>query len=82
LEEYVDTQRKIFDQALPLLKLNGKIVYSTCSILNQENEEQMEYFMKKYGLKIESEPLKTLPVMGGMDGFFGVVLSRINPKLK
>jgi 16S rRNA C967 or C1407 C5-methylase (RsmB/RsmF family) len=45
-------------------------------LLPQENEEQIEYFKKRYDLQIESPQLKTLPTFGGMDGFFGTVLSR------
>lgn len=69
-------QRMIFEKALSFLKPGGRIVYSTCSILNQENREQVEHFMKTYDLKLEGEIFESLPVEGGMDGFYGAVLTR------
>ncbi|MBN9377034.1 MAG: SAM-dependent methyltransferase [Chlamydiales bacterium 38-26] len=67
-------QRTIFEKALSFMKPEGRIVYSTCSVLPQENEEQMHHFMKTYNLKIEGSIFQSFPSEGGMDGFFGVVL--------
>lgn len=75
LKNMVGQQRVIFEKALSFLKPGGKIVYATCSILPQENEEQLEHFLKTYQLKLVGEPLKVIPSQGGMDGFFGVVLT-------
>lgn len=69
-------QRMIFEKALSFLKPGGKIVYSTCSLLNQENKEQVEHFIKTYELELEGEVFESLPVEGGMDGFYGAVLRR------
>lgn len=77
LERLVGLQRQIFEKALSFLKPGGKIVYSTCSLLKEENQEQMEHFMKTYQLKPVDLPFQSLPCDGGMDGFFGVVLERI-----
>ncbi len=71
----VQEQRMIFEEALAYLKPGGKIVYATCSILVQENQEQTAYFEEKFNLK----PLKTFqsfPEEGGMDGFYGAVLEK------
>lgn len=72
-------QRMIFEKALSFLKPEGRIVYVTCSILNEENEAQIDHFTKTYDLVVEGEIFKTLPSPGGMDGFFGVVLKRRQP---
>ena len=48
IENIIQKQRKIFDNAIKYLKSNGKIIYSTCSILNMENEENVKYFLEKY----------------------------------
>lgn len=69
----IEEQRKIVDEAFTYLKPGGSLVYMTCSILPCENEEQAAYFQKKYNLTI-SEQFKTLPISGGMDGFFAVSL--------
>ena len=77
LNRLLGQQRTIFEQALSYLHPEGKIVFATCSILNSENESQMEHFCKTYNLKVEGEPFISLPTPKGMDGFFGVVFSRI-----
>lgn len=78
LNRLVGQQRVIFEKALSFLKPNGKIVYSTCSLLQEENQEQVDHFMKTYNLKIEGAPFQSLPSEGGMDGFFGVVFNNSN----
>ncbi|MFV0339509.1 MAG: RsmB/NOP family class I SAM-dependent RNA methyltransferase [Parachlamydiaceae bacterium] len=69
-------QREIFEEALSFLKPSGKIVYATCSLLTQENEEQVDYFIQKFFLKAVRPPLKLLPTIQGPDGFFGAVLEK------
>jgi 16S rRNA C967 or C1407 C5-methylase (RsmB/RsmF family) len=49
------------------------LVYATCSILRAENEEQVEWAQKHFGLSVK-EMWKTPPIAGGMDGFFTAVL--------
>ncbi len=77
LERLVGLQRQIFEKALSYLKPGGKIVYSTCSLLKEENQDQLEHFLKTYQLRVVGLPFQSLPSQGGMDGFFGVVLERI-----
>ena len=69
--------RMIFEQALSFLNPKGHIIYATCSILKQENEEQVSHFLKTYNLEVVGDPFQSFPMAGGMDGFFGVVLKRI-----
>lgn len=69
-------QRHIFEKALSFLNPKGRIVYATCSILKEENQEQVDHFIKTYGLTIEGDVFQTLPSNNGMDGFFGVVFKR------
>lgn len=73
LRELCGSQRMIFERALSYLKPGGRIVYATCSILNEENSKQIEHFCKTYHLEV-CETLATLPQPQGMDGFFGAVL--------
>jgi 16S rRNA (cytosine967-C5)-methyltransferase len=46
-------QREIFHEAYQYLKKdpNARIIYATCSIFSKENDDQIEYFKKKYGLR-------------------------------
>lgn len=76
LPRLVGQQRTIFEQALSYLKPGGKIVYATCSVLKAENHDQIEHFIKTYGLQLCAEPMQTFPVEGEMDGFFGAVLTK------
>lgn len=66
-------QRVIFEKALSFVKPKGHIVYATCSLLQEENELQVEHFLKTYPLKLVEPPFKSLPVQGGMDGLYAAV---------
>ncbi|MDK2976877.1 MAG: rRNA (cytosine967-C5)-methyltransferase [Candidatus Marinimicrobia bacterium] len=48
IQNYVELQRKILQENIPLLKPGGRLIYATCSILPEENEGQMEYIMKTW----------------------------------
>lgn len=74
LANLIEQQRAIFKEALSFLSPNGKIVYSTCSILPQENEFQIDYFKENHRLKLFGSPFRSVPTEGGMDGFFGAIL--------
>lgn len=45
------TQRKISDDILSTLKPYGYYIYSTCTFNQKENEDNIDYLLKKYGLK-------------------------------
>ena len=55
IERSVKTQEELFKKALKILKPGGEMVYSTCSILKQENEDLLKKFLKKS--KIEIMPI-------------------------
>lgn len=76
LNRLVGLQRQIFEKGLSYLKPGGKIVYGTCSLLKEENQVQIEHFMHAYDLELVAPPFQSLPVRGGMDGFFGAVLQK------
>ena len=42
------TQAAILDAVAPMVKVGGTLVYSTCSILPQENEEQIKLFLARH----------------------------------
>lgn len=55
IKNSVETQQKLLEKALQILKENSTMVYSTCSILYEENEQQLETLIKQN--KIEIIPL-------------------------
>lgn len=76
LNETVQQQRAIFATALEKMNPQGKIVYSTSSILPEENEMQIKHFCDMHKLYLVSEPIYSLPVSHGMDGFFCAIMER------
>lgn len=80
IQTLVATQAKMLDNALRLLKKGGVLVYTTCSILKAENEDQVKAFLQRHAGEVESLPFKrgdaevpfhqALPGEDGGDGFF------------
>ena len=71
------TQAKILENGAGYVKEGGALVYSTCTLLKEENEEIVKRFLKankKY--KLESQQVY-LPDDKGSDGFFVAKLRRV-----
>ena len=49
-------QEELIDAAYSCLKPGGVLVYSTCSFAPEENEFNVDYAVKKYGMKVEPVP--------------------------
>ena len=47
-EKTVIKQQHILEEAYQLVKPGGRLIYSTCSILEEENQKQIEVFLRKY----------------------------------
>jgi len=47
LKKNIERQTKIIDTASKLVKPGGRLIYSTCSVLQGENEEQIERFLEE-----------------------------------
>ena len=76
IEKLKGQQRMIFEKALSFLKPDGRIVYSTCSVLKEENQDQMEHFKTTYNLECAEVAFESIPIMGGMDGFYSFIAKR------
>jgi 16S rRNA C967 or C1407 C5-methylase (RsmB/RsmF family) len=74
VERLVEEQRMIFDQALPYLSPGGTIIYATCSLLREENDDQINHFLSTHPLALAGEPFRSRPKKGMMDGFFAAAL--------
>lgn len=69
LEEIYILQKALLGKAYKLLKENGTLVYSTCTINKLENEEMIKYFLKKHKDILIEEEYKMLP-NDIYDGFY------------
>jgi 16S rRNA (cytosine967-C5)-methyltransferase len=70
-------QQSILNEYSNIVKAGGKIVYSTCSILPSENENQIKKFLQNQKDKFELIDEKTLsPYQFGFDGFYMAKLVR------
>tara|TARA_Y100001935_G_scaffold238369_1_gene224801 strand:- start:158742 stop:159911 length:1170 start_codon:yes stop_codon:yes gene_type:complete len=50
ISEYASLQRTIIQNALPHLKKGGHLIYITCSVFRQENEENVTFIEEELGL--------------------------------
>jgi 16S rRNA (cytosine(967)-C(5))-methyltransferase len=76
IDRLVEEQRMIFDQALSYLAPGGTIIYATCSLLGEENDDQIKHFLSMHPLVLVGEPFRSRPRPGMMDGFFAASLRR------
>ncbi len=53
MEKIVEKQRQLLISAYKALKVGGELVYSTCSIAPEENEELIQFMLDHYPLEIE-----------------------------
>ena len=88
--EMVAKQRSILEAAARLIKPGGRLVYATCSLLEEENEKLVDAFLeahpgfvprhcgeifRHHGIDLDTGPCyRVFPHSHGMDGFFAAVL--------
>ncbi|MGZ3690990.1 MAG: RsmB/NOP family class I SAM-dependent RNA methyltransferase [Pseudobdellovibrio sp.] len=78
IQELIETQKKILNSYSEMAKPGAILVYATCSILNEENEEQVQSFLKsKNGQKWSLiKDYRLWPDLLPTDGFYAAVLKR------
>ena len=74
IEGLAARQRAILSQALDVLAPGGRLVYSTCSLEQEENEEVVNAVLSAEHQKIETH--LWLPIEHEGDGFFACVIER------
>ncbi|WP_411031956.1 RsmB/NOP family class I SAM-dependent RNA methyltransferase [Spongiimicrobium sp. 3-5] len=78
LEKITKTQSKILSDYSKIVKTGGKMVYATCSILPQENFEQVQYFLNSdegQDFRLVKED-KIYASKSGYDGFYMALLEK------
>lgn len=93
LQNAVKLQEELLDSAAKMVAKDGRLVYSTCSIEEEENWHQIEKFLEKHNdFELESlegylpeevlteggKAYQTFPHKHHCDGHFGVRLKRID----
>ena len=63
VERSVKFQEELLNKALKILKPGGEMVYSTCSILKQENEKVLERVLSKGNAQIEPITVQDIEVL-------------------
>lgn len=82
-----DQQLRILRGLWPLLKIGGRLLYATCSILNEENSEVIQRFLceqddaelgetEMTGSESVASGRQLLPTNGGTDGLFYATLKK------
>jgi 16S rRNA (cytosine967-C5)-methyltransferase len=95
LLELTRKQSSILDTAAALVRPGGRLVYATCSLLQEENEGQVSAFLIRHPEfvlvppaqawpfaepVVSDETLSLSPARHGTDGFFAAVLERAQPE--
>ncbi|GMH67593.1 hypothetical protein TrRE_jg11923 [Triparma retinervis] len=65
LGELVELQYQLVRNAVGMVEVGGTVVYSTCSLLREENEGQVERFLRE--LPVELDPVGEVEVEGFED---------------
>ncbi len=86
IAQLTDNQARLLSAMWPCLKPGGKLLYITCSILPEENEEQVQGFIGRHRDSVRVLPLpggqagrhglQILPGENGMDGFYYAYLQK------
>jgi NOL1/NOP2/sun family putative RNA methylase len=63
IQNLAGVQKKLATEAFKILKIGGEMVYSTCTLSPEEDEEVIEFLKERFDLEIEAIklPVKTRP---------------------
>lgn len=88
IEELIQIQSRILDALWTTLKPGGRMLYATCSVLPQENSQQIQAFLERtadakpiplaveWGWSGSTTGRQILPGDHGMDGFYYCLLEK------
>ena len=77
LERRMAEQDAVLDQASAFVKPGGRLVYVTCSLFAEENEDRVAAFLERATSFAQAgDAMRLSPLTAGTDGFFAQVLTR------
>ncbi|MFK5889343.1 MAG: methyltransferase domain-containing protein [Flavobacteriaceae bacterium] len=77
LDKIRATQQEILENYSKIIKVNGQMVYATCSVLPSENKQQVAIFLKNNdNFRLLNEE-HLCPHKTGFDGFYMALIERI-----
>lgn len=80
LKKLCISQKQLLISAYKALKIGGELVYSTCSITPEENEQLIDWMLDHYPLRVMDIPKRAdFPGSGGITSYQG---QRFRPKLQ
>lgn len=80
IDELAALQRALLDEAARHVAPGGTLVYATCSILDEENQQVVDGFLAAQPQgewRVGEDSFATLPAFDGPDGHFAAVLQRV-----
>ncbi|MEC9320521.1 MAG: 16S rRNA (cytosine(967)-C(5))-methyltransferase RsmB [Pseudomonadota bacterium] len=83
IDQLVELQQSMLERLWPTLKPGGQLIYATCSILPEENSEQISHFLGQHSdanlIAIEANRpmLQLLPGENDGDGFFYAKIEKL-----
>ena len=77
-KDLVQLQRKILSVVNTYVKPGGKLLYSTCTIHREENEGNVEWFLKQHPEFELVKDKQMLPGVDAGDGFYIAMLKKVN----
>lgn len=84
IKQLVSIQRQILEASYKYVKKGGILLYSTCTLFEEENVENVKWFCENYDFELcktenmENGYITILPSMFNTDGFFIAKLKRKN----
>jgi len=77
VQNLAEFQRTLLTAAATYVKPGGILVYSTCTITREENEDNIHWFLANHAFTLDGQALTLLP-KDGHDGFFIARMVRLS----
>ncbi|WP_027349728.1 16S rRNA (cytosine(967)-C(5))-methyltransferase RsmB [Halotalea alkalilenta] len=88
ITQLAELQRRLLDSLWPTLRVGGRLLYATCSIMPAENQARIEDFLAhagdarlvpidaSWGIETNGGARQRLPEVDGADGFFYALVEK------